>query len=235
MRSAAYIITVESSLSSRTSAARCLQSSASVRNKFVPALFWATTPDDVEKHMTGMGLIWDYPDEGTRVCPHTGLELHAYKSRDVAARVACFASHARLWMKSVDEDRPLLILEDDALFMQELPFEEIVAEPWGAIGINDPRKATRKANVYHFAVVRGPKGKLTMRVPRVDGDDKVPSGLAGGSAYVIKPWAARALLDKAREIGAWPNDALMCSQLFPFLGQTTSYYTRVQNRPSSLS
>ena len=61
----------------------------------------------------------------------------------------------------------------------------------------------------------------------------MPQGLAGNSAYIIKPYFAEKLLNKLKEKGAWPNDALMCKQIIPTLGVTRNFYTRVQGLRST--
>ena len=57
--------------------------------------------------------------------------------------------------------------------------------------------------------------------------------MAGNSAYLIKPSAAKELLEKLKETGGWPNDALMCYQLIESLGVTRNFYTRVQGLRST--
>jgi len=69
-------------------------------------------------------------------------------------------------------------------------------------------------------------------VPDID-EFNVPQGLAGNSAYIIKPAGANNLLNAVKEHGLWPNDAIMCKQLIPRLGVTKEYYTRVQGLPST--
>lgn len=114
----------------------------------------------------------------------------------------------------------------------------------GICGINDPRGATRKSSVYHMKILNSinidtvtphieKNGLVT--IPYVDepGEDPLPSGLAGNSAYIIKPWAAKKLLEKTAEIGIWPNDALMCRQFFPWLQQYYPYFTKVQGSAST--
>jgi GR25 family glycosyltransferase involved in LPS biosynthesis len=121
---------------------------------------------------------------------------------------------------------------------------DIVGEWTGGIcGLNDPRGATRKSSIFHSKLLnilgvatnqnRDKAGLVT--VPYVDelGDIPLPSGLAGNSAYIIKPWAAKKLLEKTSEIGIWPNDALMCRQFFPWLQQYYPYFTKVQGSPST--
>ena len=107
----------------------------------------------------------------------------------------------------------------------------------GIVGINHPARATRKARTYLSKVEDACNlqvGSL-VPVPYVDdpGEPPLPNGLAGNSAYIIKPWAAKKLLEKTAEIGIWPNDALMCKQFFPWLQQSYPFYTMVQGTPST--
>lgn len=111
----------------------------------------------------------------------------------------------------------------------------VVGEWTGGIcGLNDPRGATRKAGVFHAKARSINGGTIVVNglkpVPHVDspGDLPLPSGLAGNSAYIIKPWAAKKLLNKTLEIGVWPNDALMCQQFFPWIQIYFPYHTKVQ-------
>ena len=101
----------------------------------------------------------------------------------------------------------------------------------GILGLNDPRGATRKSQLYHEKVV-SQKSSPVAEVPWIDSKD-IPQGLAGNSAYIIKPSAAEHLIEKIKHIGLWPNDALMCKQLFPWLQQAYPYYTTVQGIKSS--
>lgn len=61
----------------------------------------------------------------------------------------------------------------------------------------------------------------------------IPDGLAGNSAYVIKPWAAQELVDKYYELGVWPNDATMCKQIFPYLEEYYPFVTKVVQTKST--
>jgi len=111
----------------------------------------------------------------------------------------------------------------------------------GICGINDPRGATRKSGIFHMKLehtigtTSDPLKNGLATVPYVDepGDIPLPSGLPGNSAYIIKPWAAKKLLEKTSEIGIWPNDALMCRQFFPWLQHYFPYFTKVQGSAST--
>ena len=69
-------------------------------------------------------------------------------------------------------------------------------------------------------------------VPKIDHYD-IPQGLAGNSAYIIKPSGASRMLELVKQHGLWPNDALMCRQLVPRLGVTKKFYTKVQGLRST--
>jgi len=128
-------------------------------------------------------------------------------------------------------EEPILVLEHDAVFTQKLDTEYLVQlTKHGVIGINDPRGATRKSHVFHTLICesRWP----IQPIPQID-NMEVPQGLAGNSAYIIKPFAAKKIIERVKEIGAWPNDAFLCYQNFSFLGVTKKYYTRVQGLPST--
>jgi len=124
----------------------------------------------------------------------------------------------------------ILVLEHDAVFTSKVPYDRILDTQYGIIGINDPRGATRKSSAFHSMVQNG-MNEVT-QVPRIDAQN-VPQGLAGNSAYIIKPWAADEMMNLVNEYGLWPNDAIMCYQLFPLLGVTRKYYTRLQGLQST--
>jgi GR25 family glycosyltransferase involved in LPS biosynthesis len=70
--------------------------------------------------------------------------------------------------------------------------------------------------------------------PWVSSYTAMPQGLAGNSAYIIKPKFADMLLMKLKEKGGWPNDAIMCKQFFPMqLKVVYPYYTTIQGIKST--
>ena len=178
----------------------------------------------------------------------TGLYKRAYAAKDWRKVASCTISHMRLWQHCIDIDEPILILEHDAFFEQFFSYKHIAlagqnshdenSMQWtgGICGINNPIGATRKAKIFAEKVRNQLKNTLGLTVaPYVDdpGDLPLPNGLAGNSAYIIKPWAAKKLLEKTVEVGIWPNDALMCRQFFPWLQVYYPFITTVQNTPST--
>ena len=206
------------------------ESSKSVGNKF-PIWWWAAVePPYVAEAMATLKLKWNWPWNHSVYDSETELMKHPYNTAIKEKRIGCFLSHYMLWQRCVTEKEPLLILEQDARFVKKLDID-LVNNDFGAIGINNPIGATRKASQYNSITERNGPG--IHRVPRVD-NDEIPQGLAGHSAYYIKPWFARKMLKAVRKYGAWPNDAIMCDQLFSGeLGQTYPYFTVVKSGKST--
>jgi GR25 family glycosyltransferase involved in LPS biosynthesis len=174
---------------------------------------------------------WNYPWVGKEQCLQTGLLKAAYKTDNPKARVACALSHYLLWKRCVSIDEPIMILEHDAKFVEKIDFD-INDSKMYIVGINNPLGATRRAREFYTTIVNN-KTWIQL-VPKVDHYD-VPQGLAGNSAYIIKPEGASRMLKLVKEHGLWPNDALMCRQLVPRLGVTKKFYTQVQGTRSTTS
>jgi len=226
----AYVITIDGNEISEKGSAACIKSSWDCGNEFTVETFEASTPDVVDEQLKQYSIEWDYPWVGEVLDFRSGLKKSAYRTQNPKARIACALSHYRLWKKSLTEMEDILVLEHDSLFLKKLDFNKILDSNYGIIGINDPRGATRRASVFHAAIQQSKNDVL--HVPKIDVHN-VPQGLAGNSAYIIKPWAADMLLELVKSYGLWPNDAIMCYQLLPHLGVTKQYYTRIQGLKST--
>lgn len=235
----AFVITLPEQweTESHQAAQRCIDSIESTGTALEAKVFDATTPPTIAQGMVeafGRQVKWSWPVDASQdgYDLATGLYKRHYPAVDHLRVVSCAVSHARLWKKCVELDEPITVLEHDTVFIKQFHPEILNGWNWGAVGLNDPRGATRKAGVFHRTLQAkyDREGPALHKVPRVDqeGELPLPMGLAGNSAYVIKPYAAKELLEVATEIGLWPNDALMCSQLFRWLRVTTPYYTKVQ-------
>ncbi len=191
----------------------------------------AIETDKVYGYASGNGLTWNYPWEGQETDLKTGLIKTAYPTADRNKRISCFLSHWYLWHKCIKLDEMICILEHDSRFIKRLPTDRTFRNSnFDIIGINDPSMATRKSKVYHDKILERPD--FFQPVPTID-EFNVPQGLAGNSAYVIKPSGARKMVELSKEHGMWPNDALMCKQLIPTLGVTRNFYTRIQGLRST--
>ena len=191
----------------------------------------AIPTDKVVGYCGGTGLVWNYPWVGSHVDLKTGLIKSAYPTEDKNKRISCFLSHWYLWHKCKNLDEMIMIFEHDSRIIKKLPADSTFQKSnFDIIGINDPSMATRKSKLYHDMILKNTE--FFQPVPRVD-EFNIPQGLAGNSAYVIKPAGAIKMIDLAQEHGMWPNDALMCYQLIETLGVTRNFYTRVQGLRST--
>jgi len=196
--------------------------------------FRATVPDTIisdTMEVFGQMVPWTWPKDhyGEGLDLTTALYKRAYQAVDQDRVIACALSHFRLWKKSVDLNEPIIILEHDARFIRRLEVQDLLDEKWGAVGLNDPRGNTRKGRKFHELVEACGEG--IHRVPIIDEptDPPLPMGLAGNSAYAIRPSLAARLLKEIESTGMWPNDAIMCRQLFPnTLKVVYPYYTNVE-------
>ena len=225
----AYIITIKGHLLSEAASDTCIMSHKNVKNDFDIEVHDAITPLETGDVMKKYNIEWNYPWDGVQLDIPTGLKKSAYRTEDPLARIACALSHYELWLKCA-EGEALMVLEHDARFMHKVPYETILDTKFNIIGLNDPIGATRRARQFHDRVQNSTT--IITPVPNIDSFD-IPQGLAGNSAYIIKPAGAKALLQAVKDYGLWPNDAIMCKQLIKKMGVTKKYYTVVQGLPST--
>ena len=224
------VITMTDNKVSMEAFGKLQDSSHSVGNDFRPEIFEATIAENAEDHLSKLLLEWNYPWEGVVTDLKTGLKKSAYPTRNRLNRIACAISHYRLWAVCVKTNKPMLIMEHDAIFIQRLRYDNLLEDNhYNIIGINNPIGNTRKSHEFHKILQQSVDRENTgiIPVPTIDNFD-IPQGLAGNSAYIIKPKGARMCIKAASEHGLWPNDALMCKQLIPHMGVTKAYYTNTQ-------
>lgn len=197
---------------------KLVESSNAVGNDFDIQRWNAITPD------TMFTVNWTWSTRKKQTCNKTGLTLTAYKNADLNKRIACAQSHYMLWKKCVELNEPICILEHDALFIKTFDLEDFAG---GAMSINSPINATFNDKIYDSLLENKEN-----EVPWVT-DKTVPQGLPGNSAYVIKPWAAKKAIELQDSIGWWPNDAILCKQLCPWLTVYKPYFTKVQGIEST--
>ena len=183
----------------------------------------AVRGEDALSTLRALGIKWTWG-------PGYGSLRHKPYGGDHARRVACFLSHYMLWTECALRDEPMLILEHDAVFIRsfaDFPVQDVKV----ACMINDPRRATPLGDWWHREMEKRGPGiwpKTTVF------EDSRPDGLAGNSAYVITPAGALWLFEIVKEIGAWPNDALLCRQLVDGLQEYYPYITEVRSERSTI-
>jgi len=223
----AYAIVIKGMELSEFAFSKLQESSFKVKNNFEIKRFDAVVPTDVDKLLKTYNIKWNYPWEGKVSDFATGLIKSAYITARPKARIAAALSHYTLWMKASMLQEPILVLEHDACFITKLDLNKTKGD---IIGINNPLGCTRKSNEYYHQIIKNQD--MFQRAPTID-DVTIPQGLAGNSAYIIKPQGATHMLNLVKEYGLWPNDAIMCKQLVPNLYVTRKFYTIVQNTRST--
>ena len=224
-------IVINGNDTSETGFGRLVKSNSNVENSFKIERFDAIVPDQTDDLMKSLKLTWTWPWSGSKTDEKSGIRMHSYGGKNQKRRIACFLSHFLLWKEVHDTGEPILILEHDAEFLKRFDPKAALDSSYGAIGINDPRGATRRANVF-YDIINVSKEEI-LPCPVIDRME-IALGLAGASAYLMKPSAAKKVIDVCYEYGAWPNDASLCQQLLPKeLGVTKKLYTHVQGLSST--
>ena len=224
----AYVITLAHSQYSKESADRCIKSAKEIGGIDV-AKYSAVGKMASEEVAEYEGLKWTWAGNNDKsfTDPKTGLKHFPYKTDDIRKKIGCFMSHYFLWQKCVEDNEDYLILEHDAVFVHPLP--SIISFK-GICMINDPTGATPRGRQWADTMKKRGDGVHKKTIIFNDGR---PDGLAGNSAYIVKPWACKELINKTKEVGMWPNDAIMCRQLFPYLEEYYPFITVVRQGKST--
>lgn len=217
-------------LTNHKPAALCAKNLVESAN-FNVEIFPAIVPEQVDNLLNEHQIHWNYPWVGYQLDISTGLIKTAYATKVPNKRIACFLSHYLLWKKCVQDSEPYIIFEHDAIIYRPIPLAILEKSVYDVIGLNHPVGATRKSEQFYAEVLKGTQDVVP--VPKID-NDQIPQGLAGNSAYYIKPAGAQTLIELVDEFGAWPNDAIMCRQLMPNrLGILKSFCTKIQKIQST--
>jgi glycosyl transferase family 25 len=144
--------------------------------------------------LTGFGLAFSF----LRAVDAAAGEHRAFPQYDAAGalrargceltpgEIGCFASHCLAWRRCVEANRPLIVMEDDAVLDQPFRAALSLARHW--------------IDRYGFIRLAGNEIARYRVVAELDGFSlarcrRSPSGL---NAYAISPGGARALMDQAR-------------------------------------
>jgi GR25 family glycosyltransferase involved in LPS biosynthesis len=167
-----------------------------------------------------------------RKCPITGLTQFPYTTNDIRKKIGCSMSHYLLWEKCMKDkdDEPYLILEHDSVFINSFPTGFTF---YGICQVNDPKGATRRGNWWSQEIKKKGNGVRTKTWVTKENERDIPDGLAGNSAYLIRPQFVKEVIDKTKEVGLWPNDAIICQQIFPYLEECYPFITEVKQEKST--
>lgn len=113
--------------------------------------------------------------------------------------VACYLSHYRLWQRVFDEDKPALILEDDAILSDGITafIAELADTPFNHISL-ETRRRKKLLGKEPVAQV----GSVQLH--------RLYQDRTGAAAYLLSPMGARKLLARHKEFGAALADAQIC-------------------------
>lgn len=224
-----FVITIPDVDVSELGFAKCTQSSIKVKNDFNLERFDAVVPEAVDDLLKSHGIKWNYPWQGQESDFSTGLIKSAYVTARPKARIAAALSHYNLWKKASISEEPIMVLEHDAYFIAK--FDLDVSKSKGdIIGINNPLGCTRRSREFYQKIIDNQA--MYQPAPTID-EFNIPQGIAGNSAYIIKPAGAKKMIELVDEHGLWPNDAIMCKQLVPNLMVTRKFFTSIQNLRST--
>lgn len=112
--------------------------------------------------------------------------------------VACFHSHFQLWQKIVADQKPALILEDDAILSQQLSTFLALAQDLQGVDHLSLETRLRKKRI-------GPVRQLNTEL----GVAPLYQDRTGAAAYILWPSGAHLLCQQAQQGGAALADALI--------------------------
>ena len=226
----AFVITIKGHEYSNLKADQCIKTAAEI-GKINVERFYGVNKDEARSVMKKHGLKWSWADNNTQpsICPITKLQHSPYypSNPDFSPLIGCTMSHYSLIMRCVELNEPILILEHDSVFIREFPEFDFK----GICQINDPNGGGKNGKWLSNQMKRKGIMGVSPKTRNAVGP-MAPDGLAGNSAYVIKPFAAQELIDKYHQLGVWPNDAIMCIQLFPYLEE---YYPFINKAVQEIS
>jgi len=180
-----YIITIETNSESIKASERCVSSS----NNFGldTKIFNAYTPrHDPLKILKSKGI---------------NAELLSNTSSYKDAVAGCFLSHFMLWEKCIEINKPIIILEHDAVIISEIPSNIL-----DGTGFNQ-------------LINLGKPAHGGFQIPEFTGVGLIQSycRFKGTHAYAIKPTGALKLIHQAKKTRIYPADGFLHRKRFPFL------------------
>ena len=175
-----FIIAITHNKDSMRSARQAVDSAKHVGYKSPIDIFPAVTPETGWKHILPFENTFDdYP-----------------KPENVGA---CFASHYLLWERCIRLNEPILILEHDAIFRENIPNVDFDM----CINFGRPSYIRPKYMVYEE--------------PKDGVQPLVQKNFLGHHAYAIKPEAAKIFVEDCKHRTLSPNDLWMDRDIYPWL------------------
>ena len=186
MQAECYVITIDTNSKSINVANRCINSG----NKFGLdiKMFNAFTP----RH----NPLKILESRNFNIKNFTRPSYHSYEEE----AAGCFLSHLTLWEKCIEINKTIIILEHDAIIINEIPFNILDGTGFDKV-INLGKPATGEFDTPEFT-----GASLMVSSTR----------FKGTHAYAIKPAGALKLINQAK-IHATAADIFLNTKTFPFL------------------
>ena len=187
MKAECYVITIDTNSESINVANRCINSG----NKFGLdiKIFNAFTPRHNPLKILQSKNV------------NTAAFIKPSESSYGTAVAGCFLSHFTLWEKCIEINKPIIILEHDAIIINEIPFNILDGTGFDKV-INLGKPAHGEFDIPEFTGT----GLMVSST----------TGFKGTHAYAIKPAGALKLINQAK-ICAAPADIYLNTKTFPFL------------------
>lgn len=148
--------------------------------------------------------LWNatLPHEWKKILPYENY-FHNYARPDNVG--ACFASHYLLWKKCVELNEPILILEHDAIFKENLPDIDF------KLCVTFGRPSYIRPD--HMIYVEPKDGLQPLH----------QLNFLGHHAYAIKPDAAKLFCEDVKRIPLFANDVWVNTNSYPWLEEYRPY------------
>lgn len=164
----------------------------------------------MRKQLDGLGLAYEFFDaiHGTQTPDHYLFKKYNDSKRVLLrganaslrlSQLGCFASHYLLWEKCVQENAPIIVLEDDAVlqppFVSFYEHAGAFSARYGLVWLQPSRKIAHQSGRFLEKI-----GPFSVK--------KFAKGFSGTTGYLITPATARTLLDYSTE-WVYPVDNTM--------------------------
>lgn len=195
-----FVITINDIEESIKSSKRCVNSAKKVGVEV--ETFHAITP----RNSKPVELLKEYEIPAIGFCERWSRQTNV---------ISCFLSHYTLWLRCVVENEPFLILEHDALFVDQI----------------------NKNMDYKGLLSLGAPSYGQFKTPEILGVNRLTSKeyLPGAHAYIVKPEVCVKLIERAK-MDACPVDVFLHNKRFDFLEEYYPWpvvakdsFTTVQN------
>jgi len=141
--------------------------------------------------------------DGLRKMADLGLTTFLSKSiKNRLGVLGCFISHYELWIKCIELDESIIILEHDGFMLRPLPSD--INDHYSDVLVLDPFKPS--SDQYDTLLSNSSQAPIDYYDPPADKQTKYGDFVFGAYAYCIKPAAAEKLTSFARTTGILPTD-----------------------------